>query len=168
MLEGLVRDAWTPAIVDAREEARALGSATVEAEHVLLALCRSDGGVARDVLAEAGLGYAAMRAAVTAEFEASLEAVGVSLRALNLPPPAPAVRTPRWGAWARPTFARARDLARTHGDRRIESAHILLALLGAQAGTVPRALRRAGVEPADLADRTEAALDGDRGPAGDG
>ncbi len=45
------------------------------------------------------------------------------------------------------------------GDRRIEPAHILLAVLNAREGTVPRALRGAGVAPGQVIAEAQAAMD---------
>jgi hypothetical protein len=45
-------------------------------------------------------------------------------------------------------------------DRRLAGGHILLGVLAAEAGTVPRALALAGVDRDDLRARTQAALDG--------
>ena len=65
MFERFVRDARDVAET-AHEEARAAGSATVEAEHVLLALTAPRSGLAAGVLGEAGLGRAEVLAALAA------------------------------------------------------------------------------------------------------
>ena len=51
-----------------------------------------------------------------------------------------------------------RSVDAAKGSRQIRPAHLLLGLLGAHAGTVPRALHVAGVAPGDLASLTEQAL----------
>jgi ATP-dependent Clp protease ATP-binding subunit ClpA len=84
MLERLVREARA-VVAEAREEARGLGSPTVEAEHLLLALSRDASRVAGDVLRRARLDHATVLVALESEFERSLEAVGVSAAAFNLP-----------------------------------------------------------------------------------
>lgn len=48
--------------------------------------------------------------------------------------------------------------SRARGDRRITSQHILLGVLAAQHGTVPRALRLTGAEPAKLMAATHAGM----------
>ena len=151
MLERFVKEARDVA-ADAHDQARARGSSTVEAEHVLLALARDSTGRAGEVLARAGLDHAAVVSALESEFETTLAAVGVSVAALGAPPPTvPFAGRPRFGASATGALERALEVARDRGDRRIESAHILLGLLKAREGTVPRALRGAGVDPAALA-----------------
>ena len=45
------------------------------------------------------------------------------------------------------------------GQRQIRPGHLLLGVLGAQAGTVPRALALAGVNQGDLAARARQALE---------
>jgi ATP-dependent Clp protease ATP-binding subunit ClpA len=158
MIERMVREARA-VVADAVEEARVLGSPTVEAEHLLLALSR-DSGVAGEVLAHAGLDHATVLDALETEFERSLEAVGVSAGAFDLPAgTVPTARRPRWGTSAKSSMQRVVEVAPDRGDRRIESAHVLPAVLGAQEGTVPRALRCAGADPEALAAETRAALD---------
>jgi ATP-dependent Clp protease ATP-binding subunit ClpA len=158
MLERFVKDARKVA-AEAQEEARTLGSSSVEAEHVLLALSRDASGIAGEVLERAGLDYARVLDALESEFERSLMAVGLSVHAFDLPAAAPFAGRPRWGASAKLSLERALEVARARGDRRVESAHILLALLDAEEGTVPRALRDARVDPAALAAEAHAALD---------
>jgi len=161
MLERFVKEArWVAA--EAQDEARAHGSPTIEAEHVLLALSRGHGGVAGPVLAEAGLDHAALEEALEADFERSLSVVGVAAGSLNAGAPAPFSGRPRWGTSAKSSLERALVVAQARGDRRIGDGHVLLAVLGAREGTVPRALREAGIEPADLAARTQAAMERSR------
>jgi D-alanyl-D-alanine carboxypeptidase len=158
MLERFVKEARSVA-ADAQEEARACGSPTVEAEHVLLALARDPDGVVGDVLAQAGLDHARVLEALEAEFARSLHAVGVSVGAFAVSSAPSDAGRPRWGASAKASLERALGVARARGDRRIESSHILLGVLAAREGTVPRALRGASVEPAAMALLTEAAMD---------
>ncbi len=49
--------------------------------------------------------------------------------------------------------------ASVRNDRRIEPDHILLGVLQARVGTVPRALECAGVDRGDVMRRVEATLD---------
>jgi D-alanyl-D-alanine carboxypeptidase len=120
----------------ADREARCLGSPTIEAEHLLLALA-ADGRVP-------GLEHDDVLAALDAQRERSLRAIGISADAFDLPP-APAV-SPRFAASAKLALARAVKAA----DRRIGANEVLLGVLDAEAGTVPRALEAAGVDAADL------------------
>jgi ATP-dependent Clp protease ATP-binding subunit ClpA len=143
----------------AGDEARRLGSVTVEAEHLLLALTQ-DTGAAGTMLTQAGLDHDALDSALVAENEQSLAAVGVSLAVFDLPPMrSQSLRRPRLGTSGKRALERATRAALARGDRRIESAHILLGLVRAQAGTIPRALDLAGVDQYLLAARAEAILD---------
>jgi ATP-dependent Clp protease ATP-binding subunit ClpA len=143
----------------ARDEARTAGSPTLEAEHILLALSAEPGTAAYEVLASAGLDHDAIREALDAEFADSLTGVGVSLSAFDLRQPAtdPA-RTPRWSQSAKLVFQRAANAVARRRDRRLEAAHLLVGVLDARVGTVPRALALAGVDRDGLTGRAEAAL----------
>jgi ATP-dependent Clp protease ATP-binding subunit ClpA len=143
---------------DARAIARELGSSTLEAEHLLLALARTSGTVAKPLLDEAGLDEAALRDALAAEFGRSLAAVGVSAADFDVPVGGGGARVPRWGASARSALARMSAIARRRGDRRISTGHLLLGILAARVGTVPRALAEAGIERPELAARVEGSL----------
>jgi ATP-dependent Clp protease ATP-binding subunit ClpA len=154
MFERFARDARA-AVVDAREIARELVSPTVEAEHLLLALARQPGTPAQQTLAEFGLDYDAALAALEAEAARSLAAVGI---AVELPPVSPFPDAPRFATSAKATLERALRVAAAHGERGIQSAHVLLALLRPGVGTVARALECAGVDRAALIGRLETAL----------
>lgn len=143
----------------AREEARTAGSPTLEAEHILLAISAAPGTAAQRVLASAGLDHDAIREALDREFADSLMGVGVSLSAFDLRHPAndPA-RTPRWGQSAKLVFQRAAKVLAARRDRRLGATHLLLGVLRARIGTVPRALALVGVDQDGLVSRAEAAL----------
>jgi ATP-dependent Clp protease ATP-binding subunit ClpA len=142
----------------AENEAGEAGSPTIEAEHLLLAMTSEHGIEARDVLASAGLDRDGVRAALDREFRQSLAAAGVTLPPGGLPG---ASRDPE----RRARFAASgklvleRSLKAALGQRQIRPGHLLLAVLDAQAGTVPRALALAGVDQGDLAARTRQALE---------
>ncbi len=144
--------------MDAEAEARELGSPTVEAEHLLLALTRQDpaSAVGR-ALAEAGLDHDRVAAALDAERERSLMAVGISIGDFALPAPHPSSR-PRMAAGAKSALEHALRISLVRADKRIDGGHILLALLRAEAGTVPRALHEAGVDKRELNDLVTAAM----------
>jgi D-alanyl-D-alanine carboxypeptidase len=143
---------------DARAVARELGSTTLEAEHLLLALARRPGTVGQCLLEEAGLDEVALREALVAEFGRSLAAVGVGMGDSDLPVGGGSTRTPRWGASAKLAVRRTSTIARRRGDRQISSGHLLLGILAAHVGTVPRALSYAGIERLELSARVESAL----------
>ena len=147
----------------AREEARTAGSPTLEAEHILLAIASEQGTPAQQVLASAGLDHEAIGEALEAEFADSLLGVGVSLSAFDLRHPTnPPARTPRWSQSAKLAFQRAADVVAANRDRRLEGTHLLLGVLRAQIGTVPRALALAGVDQAALTADAEQALHASR------
>jgi D-alanyl-D-alanine carboxypeptidase len=139
----------------AREEATAVGSASVEAEHVLLAIAAHKGTEAQRILATAGLDHAAILEALDREFEESLAGAGVSLSAFGLPPASRREGAPRWGTSFKLAVQRA---PRSGPGERLDATRLLLGILRAQVGIVPRALSLAGVDRAGLAARTEQAL----------
>ena len=143
MFERFTHDARA-VVKGAEAEAVELGSPTIEAEHMLLALARRD-----PTLAAAGLDHDAVLLALDAERERSLAAVGVAAGDFDIPPVRVA-RKPQFAASAKTALERAVRAALARGDRRIEGGHLLLALLQAQAGTVPRALEQAGVDRDEL------------------
>ena len=141
----------------AEREARELGSPTVEAEHLLLALTWAD----EPTMAAAGLDRETIVYALDAEREQSLMSVGIAAGDIGVPPRR-IEGHPRVAASARIALERALKAAAARRDRRVVAGHILLGLLAAEAGTVPRALAQAGVDRRELADRTAAVI-GERG-----
>jgi D-alanyl-D-alanine carboxypeptidase len=145
----------------ATNEALLDGSTTVEAQHLLLAVAADRGSAAGQLLASAGLDRAAIREALDREFERSLSAAGVARSAFGfgsatpdpkeVPHPANSVRL-------------ALERGVNSGARQdLGSAHLLLGILEAEVGTVPRALALAGVDRADLMARArDAGLTDDR------
>jgi ATP-dependent Clp protease ATP-binding subunit ClpA len=157
MFERFTRQARA-AVKDAEAEARELGSPTIEAEHLLLALTRQDPATAvGQALAEAGLDHDRVSEALDAERERSLMAVGISIGDFDLPAPRPATR-PRMAASAKSALEHSLRISLERADRRIDGGHILLALLRAEAGTVRRALNEAGVDRRELNDLVAAAM----------
>ena len=156
MFERFTREARR-VVVTAEAEARALGSPAIEPEHLLLALTRLEQTFpAAEALAQAGLDHDAVLEALDAEREQSLIAVGISIGDFDLPPARPSAK-PRISAGTKSALERALRISLARADKRIGSGHILLALLRAEAGTVPRALKAAGVDAAELNDRVAAA-----------
>jgi len=141
-----------------RVEAQESGSATIEAEHLLLAMSRQQGTDAQQMLASAGLDYGAIREALDREFEQSLSAAGISLAEFDLPNATvhPERRAPL-GASARLALERA---VKSGVRNRLQPTHLLIGVLGAQVGTVARALALAGVDRADLAEQARRAITG--------
>jgi ATP-dependent Clp protease ATP-binding subunit ClpA len=143
-------------VSDAEAQARSCRSPAIEAEHLLLALSQSDTEASR-VLASLGLTHQAIQEALSREFEQALDAAGVRVRAGTLGRPSPEPhRRPRLGASSKGALERA--LAAAAGSHQIRPGHLLLGVLGARYGTVPRALHLAGVDQLELEARTRQAL----------
>jgi ATP-dependent Clp protease ATP-binding subunit ClpA len=153
MFNRFVKDARN-VVGDASDVARENGSTTTEAEHLLLAVARADSPAAR-VLAEHGLDYEGLLAALERETERSLAAVGVAAEAGRF---SPWVSGPNFGTSAKRALERALRAAEARGDRRITSQHIALGVLKADVGTVPRALQIAEVDRRALTDEISATL----------
>jgi ATP-dependent Clp protease ATP-binding subunit ClpA len=150
MFERFVRDARVVAL-QANSVAAGLGSSSVEAEHLLVSLASTDhpAGVA---LREAGLEPQEVRDAIQRDFERVLGRVGIDTSALDLP--ANCRRTkPSWGTSAKQALERALAEAKRRGDRHIGCEHILLGLLRAEHGTVPRLLAAEGIDRDELTGR---------------
>ncbi|NUR89656.1 MAG: Clp protease [Nonomuraea sp.] len=152
-IDHYINDVVMRAAAEAREE----GSAVTEAHHLLLAIAAVEGTAAHDVLTSAGLGRQAIRDALDREFEHSLGAAGVSLASYALPKPFRDPRDhPKPGASAR--LALERGLAAAQGKKDLRPAHLLLGVLSAGVGTVPRALALAGVDRTGLMSRVKETL----------
>jgi D-alanyl-D-alanine carboxypeptidase len=157
-------DARKAVVMGALREAWAEGAPVVEAEHILLALASLDGSRPQRILAEAGLDHAALREAQEREFEHSLRAAGVLVGDFVLPRPAPpagALRKVSMGASARLALQRAASVATGRGARRIGATHLLIGVLRAEVGTVPRMLALADADRVALASRGERELAAD-------
>jgi D-alanyl-D-alanine carboxypeptidase len=136
----------------AGQEARRDGSDTVEAHHVLLAIAADREPTTRQVLTSVGLDYPGIREALDREFERSLSAAGVSLAAVDAPPPGAAREgAPQLGASVK--LALERGLGSVARKKDLRPTHLLLGIVRAQVGTVPRALALAGVDRAELTER---------------
>jgi ATP-dependent Clp protease ATP-binding subunit ClpA len=148
-------DAYVRSIHDrGADEARADGSATIEAHHLLLAIAAEPEPATQAILTSAGLDHAAIRAALDREFEDGLRAAGVT-RAADLPRPGGAPGDPSAGSSYR--LAMERGVAAARGGE-LRPAHLLLGVLEARVGTVPRALALAGADQDDLRARVRRSL----------
>jgi D-alanyl-D-alanine carboxypeptidase len=143
-------------IMRAVQEARDDGSKTVEAQHLLLAVAGEGESITREILASASLDLQAVRDALDREFEHSLSTVGVSSRTYDLPAPSKGPTHPKIGASAKLAMDRAFSSVARKKDLR--PAHMLLGLLRAEVGTVPRALALAGADRAELVTRAQQVL----------
>jgi len=147
---------------EARVEASTVGSARVEAEHLLLALSARPDTEAGRLLLDHGLDHTTLRRALDLEFEHSLASVGVRLDDFALPHErTPLVRESRWlGRSVQVAMQRAMKARTGHGrsGRRLQSLHLLLAIVTPDLGTVPRALAAIGCDRSVLIADARASL----------
>jgi D-alanyl-D-alanine carboxypeptidase len=142
----------------AEAEARTRRAPLIEAEHLLLAMSEPPDTDASRILESVGLNHGAIVHALDQEFESSLAVAGVLVDVSVLTPSSPEPpRRLRLSASFKAAMERSVTVAA--GSRQIRPGHLLLGILGAQAGTVPRALTFAGVDQADLAGRARQSLD---------
>ena len=135
----------------AHSVAAGLGSSSVEAEHLLVSLAGTQ-HPAGAALREAGLEPEELHDAIQRDFERVLAQVGIDAGGLDVS--ANCRRTKlRWGASAKRGLERALEEAKRRGDRRIGCEHILLGLLRAEHGTVPRLLAAEGIDRDELTGR---------------
>ncbi len=149
-------DRYLQTLLDRAEvEAREDGSAAVEAQHVLLSIAAQDDSAGQRLLAGAGLDHRSLKDALHREFEHSLSGAGVSLDAFALRSTPDPERRPRLGASFKLAVER---LAAIHRKKDLRPLHMLLGILAAEVGTVPRALALAGVDRAALVERVREEL----------
>jgi ATP-dependent Clp protease ATP-binding subunit ClpA len=159
MFDRLTGDARRVVARAASQEAQALGATSVEAEHVLLALAADESRPAGRLLVETRLDHDRLGGALERETELSLAAVGIALTDFSVSPtPRPPRGNPRFGASAKRAMHRAVVAAGERKDSRITSSHLLVGILGADIGTVPRALAAAEVDRVALLERAQALL----------
>ncbi|WP_405142142.1 hypothetical protein OG589_33400 [Sphaerisporangium sp. NBC_01403] len=141
-------------------EAQRHGSATVEAQHLLLAVAAQEGTAPQRVLASVGLDHQATRAALDREFDHSLATVGVSRASFGLSRPSATLkRRPTMGATGK--LALERGFAAVSRKKDLRPAHVLLGILRGEVGTVARALALAGVDRSDLLTRVHNTITND-------
>lgn len=152
MFERFAGDARRAVMRASQEVADGLGSSQIEAEHLLLALA---GGAADDptvqALRDEGLDAETLREAVEHDAERVLAQVGIDVSGFDLPPRRRTSKAPRFGASAKRALELSLRVALERGDKRIGTEHLLLGLLRAERGAVPRLLAAEGVDPAQLA-----------------
>ena len=146
-------------IVRAQHEAREDDSATIEACHLLLAIAGDPEPTAHELLGSVGLDQRAIRAALKREYERSLRTAGVSSVGYEQPRPSRLPAHPAIGTSAK--LALERGLASVARKKDVRPAHVLLGVLSAQFGTLPRALALAGIDQGDLTARIRRTLSGE-------
>jgi hypothetical protein len=135
-------------ITRAIEEATDAGAASVEAEHLLLAIASAPEQVG-PVLDEFDLDRASVVTMLGVERERSLAAAGVAAGEPGRLSATPRRTRPGWGTSAREAIVRGSKLGR-RDRQRMSEADLLGGILLAELGTVPRALAYAGVDRAAL------------------
>ncbi len=150
-------DHYLRTILDhAEREAHQEGARTFEAQHLLLAIAAAQEATTWQVLASVGLDYRAIRQLLDREFEHSLATAGVSMTGLDASQSRCAPEHPQPGESAK--LALTRGFASIARKKELRPGHLLLGILEAQLGTVPRALALAGIDRSDLARRVQQAL----------
>ncbi|WP_349903966.1 Clp protease N-terminal domain-containing protein [Parafrigoribacterium humi] len=145
--------AFRVSLARARTEARRAGSRTLEAEHLILALAAEHGSAPARLLAEIGLDHARLTDAFREERRQSLAFAGVDIA---LPEAKEWRGTPVWSSSAKNAIIGAHTFVTEHGRRRLTSVDLLVGILKADLGTVPRALALAGVDREALIARATA------------
>ena len=133
-------------VVAAERVARESGAGSVEAEHLLSALAE---------LGEPELAGIDVSDILRREFEQALGVAGVDV---VLPRSRPSGRSPRFGASAKRALERSVRFGVERGDRRIGRGHVLLGVLVAEEGTVPRALAISGIDRTELMSKVRSRL----------
>ena len=144
-----------PVVARALLEAKSRGSATVEAEHLLLALASDRRSSAAVILEGDGLDHSAIERALRNERARSLAVVGVTLATEQRLDSTPRDARPGLGASAREAFVhirrtggsgRGQRAATDQRRHRLDELDLLVGILSAELGTVPRALLIAGID----------------------
>jgi ATP-dependent Clp protease ATP-binding subunit ClpA len=146
-LERFTQDVRAVVLAASQEEARACGSATVEAEHLLLAL------TVHPSLQHLGLDHDQIEQALSQEEERSLASVGMADADVEPPTALAMPPRPKLATSAKLALQRSLTVARRRGDRRIQTHHLLYGVLAADHGRVPRALQIAGIDVEELRTR---------------
>jgi D-alanyl-D-alanine carboxypeptidase len=140
----------------AGREAQRDHAATTEAQHVLLAMASESETEARELLESVGLDRSAVRAALDLEFRHTLSAAGISVEALELQrAESTSSSPPALGTSVQHALERGLGALR----RAPRPAHLLLGILQAEVGTVPRALALAGFDRTVLIARVRETLE---------
>lgn len=140
-------------VSEAERLAHRAGDATVDPEHLLLALTVASETAAGQALEAAGLDADGVRDAIARDRAAVLNAVGVSISGVgSRRPPAPSGRT-RFSPAAKRALEESLRAAVERGDHRIGSAHLLLGVLRSDTSRAPKLLAGSGVDLDDLVAR---------------
>jgi ClpA/ClpB-like protein len=147
-------------------EARRCGARSIEAEHMLLALAANGDTEAGRLLVDAGLDHGRLASALVDEHRRALAFAGVrpmpgsDARLPEMPVVAAVDHCVSFGTSAKMALRRALLASRDARPRRarVDGVTLLIGILEAELGTVPRALAIAGVDRATLISRARAAV----------
>jgi ATP-dependent Clp protease ATP-binding subunit ClpA len=145
--ERFTKDARAIVLAASQEEAQTRGTGTVQAEHLLLALS------AQPSLQHLDLDHDRIEQALIQEEERSLASVGIAAGDFEEPAASATPHRTRLATSAKLALQRALMTAQSRHDRRIETHHLLLGVLAADHGRVPRALDIAGIDLDELRTR---------------
>jgi ATP-dependent Clp protease ATP-binding subunit ClpA len=148
----LAADVREGVLFEAKDEARRAGHGAVEAEDLLLALSKQPD------IKVLGLEYSKLQEALAEEEQRCLASVGVVVSPFE---PSRKPRATRRSAWmgmglstsAKNALVRALRESARGGYKELTSRHLLLGLIAAEQGRVPRALRIAGIDSEELRSR---------------
>lgn len=157
MAEQKLNKSLSRVLEHAIEEATARRAPMVEAEHLLLALASDESLAAHHVLIEAGLDRSAIESALGRERAEGLAAIGIGPLEEKLFEATPRQSRPGWGTSTKEAIQRGRAAGGQDGRRRPAETELLVGILMAGLGTVPRALAFAGVDRDRLLDRARTA-----------
>jgi ATP-dependent Clp protease ATP-binding subunit ClpA len=153
MFEHLTKDARRQVLTCATEEAKRRGDRRIGTDHLLLGLLDDPSSVATRIL---GVDLVSARASADALDRAALASIGIDVG--DRPPSTPARtrRRPPFTSGARAALKSSVDEAIRHKKRRIESHHLLLALLSReQPDPAAQLLETLGVDRAAARDRLQ-------------
>ena len=137
--------------LQAHSVAAGLGASSVEAEHLLVSLAGSQ-NPAGAALREVGLDSTELHEAIQRDFERVLAQVGIDASGVDVSSNCRRTKL-SLGASAKRGLERALEEGKRRGDRKIGCEHILLGLLRAEHGTVPRLLAAEGIDRDELTGR---------------
>jgi ATP-dependent Clp protease ATP-binding subunit ClpA len=157
MADQKLNKSLTRVLERAIEEATVRRAPAVEAEHLLLALASDETLTARRVLIEAGLDHESITAALHRERTESLSAIGVEPLDKAQFTATPRRSRPGWGTSTKEAIQRGKAMSSQDGRRRPAETELLMGILTASLGTVPRALAYTGVDRTELLARAQAA-----------
>jgi ATP-dependent Clp protease ATP-binding subunit ClpA len=133
-------------------EAKRDGAKFIEAEHMLLALAADRDGDAAKLLKESGLDHRRLASALQEEHRRTLAFAGMNAPNQELVEATALESSLTFGTSAKTALRRA--LMASRGDHRrrprLRGTDLLLGILQAELGTVPRALAIAGIDRTEL------------------